>query len=47
MGQQCDDLQMQIDQHRRALSQPLDPLSKDRIGASLRALEQRKDAVHA
>jgi transcription initiation factor IIE alpha subunit len=46
MCDECVEIQRLIDQHERFLSEPLDPLSKERIGNSLAALKQRKSEMH-
>jgi len=46
MCDQCDQLQKQISHYRRFLSQRFDPLTEQRMKATIIELEQRKDAIH-
>jgi uncharacterized protein YdeI (YjbR/CyaY-like superfamily) len=42
----CDDLQRKIDQHRRALGQSFDALTKERIFAGIKEMQKMKDEMH-
>jgi hypothetical protein len=46
MCNQCIELQRKIDQFGRALSQPLDPVTEERISAGLAELKKRKSEKH-
>jgi hypothetical protein len=46
MCEQCQTLQKQILHYRQFLKQRFDPLTEQRIKATIAELEQRKEAMH-
>jgi hypothetical protein len=46
MCQQCEQLQLQIDKFRRALTQRFDPLTESRLKSGLTELEVQKASLH-